>query len=95
MATITFRPPKQWSLTENETITTFANWQSNLLYHLSLKQEYSAYLETEWSKKSVANHGYAADGEDVAEGTCKIATQKSILLDRMLGLIAQFSPSLL
>ena len=91
-----FRPPKQWTLTENETITSFANWQSNLLYHLSLNNDFSCFLEGEWQKKSVANHGLAADGEEVADiRSRKTALQKSILLDRMLGIIAQFAPSLL
>ena len=90
-----FRPPKQWVLQEKETITSFANWQSNLLYHLSLNNEFSAYLEAEWLKKSVASHGFADDGEDAPAATRKTAVQKAIQLDRMLGLVAQFSPSLL
>ena len=30
------RAPKQWSLTEDETITTFESWRQNLKYVLSL-----------------------------------------------------------
>ena len=95
MAANTFRPPKQWPLTENETITSFANWQSNLLYHLSLCNEFAPYLETVWAAKHVANHGLVGDDDTVAVGDRKTAAQKAIILDRMLGLIAQFAPSLL
>ena len=91
-----FRPPKQWCLKENETITSFASWQSNLLYHLSLNNDFANFLDSEWQKKSVANHGLAADGADVIDvRDRKTAAQKAILLDHMLGLIAQFAPSLL
>ena len=56
-----FRPPKPWTLTENETITSFGKWQSNLLYHLSLNNEFSTFLDSEWQKKSVASHGLLDD----------------------------------
>ena len=93
MADTGFRPPKQWQLTETETITSFANWQSNLMYHLSLNNDFSRFLEEEWQKKSVPNHGFATDGEEVADiRNRKTAVQKSILLDHMLGIIAQFAP---
>ena len=91
-----FRPPKQWSLTENETITSFSNWQSNMLYQLSLGNDFTRFISSEWSKKSVPNRGLTDDvPTDPPSPTTKTAVQKSIALDRMLGLIAQFSPSLL
>ena len=83
-----FRPPKQWQLTENETITSFANWQSNIMYHLSLNNEFEPFLTTVWQKKSVPNRGLTAT-------TTKTAVQLNIILERMLGLIAQFVPTLL
>ena len=85
-----FQPPKQWQLTEVETITTFANWKSNILYHLSLCNEFAPFLEetSTWSKSAVPNRGLAATTE-------KTAVQRNITLDRMLGLIAQFVPTLL
>ena len=60
-----FRPPKQWQLTEVETITTFANWKSNILYHLSLCNEFAPFLEetSTWSKSAVPNRGLAATTE--------------------------------
>ena len=83
-----FKPPKQWQLTENETITSFANWQSNIMYHLSLSDDFGQFLESNWSKKSTQNRGLQAVGN-------KTALQRNIILERMLALIAQFVPSLL
>ena len=92
---VNFRPPKQWVLKENENITSYANWQSNLLYHLSLCNEFAPYLESEWQKYGVAARGLLDDGEDVDAASRKTAVQKTITLERMLGLVAQFAPSLL
>ena len=92
MATGTdFRPPKQWQLSEEETISSYANWQSNILYHLSLCNDFGPFLASSWGKKSVANRGLA---DDTGTGG-KTGVQKSIILERMLSLIAQFAPSLL
>ena len=88
-----FRPPKQWTLSENETITSFDSWKSNILYNLSLNNEFALFLEGEWAPKSTPNHGF--DDDPLEQLARKTAAQKSILLDRMLGLIAQFVPSLL
>ena len=87
-----FRPPKPWQLTESETINSFANWKSNVLYNLSLNNEFAQFLDSEWSKKPVANRGLQAvtTGNDT-----KTAVQRAIVLERMLGLVAQFVPSLL
>ena len=90
-----FRAPKQWTLSENETITSFYNWQSNLLYHLSQTQEFTIFLEHEWAAKATANRGLVDDGDEVEAANRKTAIQKNITLERMLGLIAQFVPSLL
>lgn len=90
-----FRPPKQWVLSESETITSYANWQSNMLYHLSLCNDFSPFLETEWGKQPTANRGLTNDGDEVPLANRKTAVQKKIVLERMLGLIAQFAPSLL
>ena len=87
-----FRPPKPWQLTEVETINSLANWKSTILYNLSLNNEFAQFLEATWSKKSVANYGLAAK----TEGTVtKSPAQRAIILERMLGLVAQFVPSLL
>ena len=92
-----FRPPKQWVLQERETITSFASWQSNILYHLSLCNEFAAFLDSNaaWQKKSTANRGLVNDADPVPADQRKTAAQKNIQLERMLGIIAQFAPSLL
>ena len=91
-----FRVPRMEQLSENTTITDFVKWQNNLLYNLSLNNHFAPFLDTEWQKKSVANHDLLPDGEEVVDATqWKTAAQKSIQLDRMLGYIAQFAPSLL
>ena len=78
MATSTFKPPKPRELSENETITSFASWQSNILYHLSLNNEFARFLDdgVTWQKKSVANRGLAADAEPVPAADRKTAGQK-------------------
>ena len=91
-----FRVPKQWTLTEDTTITKFYNWQSNLLWHLAEVPSFAPFLEAEWQTKATPNRGLVADGEEVANANDrKTAAQKNILLERMLGLVAQFAPSLL
>ena len=90
-----FRPPKQWTLGENETISTYASWKSNIEYHLSLNNEFSSFLDSSftWSKQSVKNRGLT--DILVKEVVTTTAVQRNIQLERMLGIIAQFSPPLL
>ncbi len=90
------RLPKLEILKENTTITDFDKWKNNLLYHFSLNDNFAQFLDSEWQKKSVANHGFDADGDEVPDvRNRKTAAQKSIQLDRMLGVVAQYAPSLL
>ena len=92
-----FRPPKQWKLKEEETITSFSSWLSNIEYHLSLNNEFARFLTSEWSKKSVMNRGLQSDTEAVVPVAAdrKTDDQKNLILEQMLNLIAQFAPSLL
>ena len=91
-----FRPPKPRELKDKETITSFASWKSNILYHLSLNNDFAPFLDSEWQKASVANHGLVADGEEVADvRNRKTAVQKGLMLNHMLGMIASYAPSLL
>ena len=84
MAANSFRPPKPWTLTEDESVTSYASWHSNSLYHLSLIcNEFAPFLASEWSAKSLANHGLEDDGPTVDAATRKSAVQKSIILERM------------
>ena len=53
------RAPKQWSLTKNETITTFEAWRQNLQYSLSLDANFAPFLADTftWLKTSpTASH---------------------------------------
>ena len=63
------RAPKQWSLTKNETITTFEAWRQNLQYFLSLDANFAPFLADNftWLKKSppAPYRGLEPDGEDV------------------------------
>ena len=88
-----FKPPRQWVLKDSETITSFERWKTNCLFHISLTNEFAIFLEGEWENSSVPNHGLLDDPADRLNR--KTAAQKSIILDHMLGLIAQFAPSLL
>ena len=95
MAANSFRPPKPRELTENETITSYAKWQSNVLFLLSQCNDFAPFLETEWEKDNVAQRGFTDDADTVPAATRKTAVQKKIVLERMLGLVASYAPSLL
>ena len=86
-----------WELQESITITDFAKWQSCLEFNLVSFGIYEAFLKSDasWSKVSVTNRGLTGDPETVAENSRKTALQKNALLTQMLGIIAQYSPSLL
>ena len=64
-----FRPPPPRILTEKETFSSFLSWQSNIQFYLSTNNDFAPYLATEWSKASVANHGFA---DDAAVYLCSI-----------------------
>jgi hypothetical protein len=51
---ITVRAPKQWSLTKNETLTSFESWRQNLVYTLSLDNNFDPFLVSgvKWEKKT-------------------------------------------
>ena len=92
---MTFKPPKPWSLTESESISSFSNWKSNQLYHLSLNNAFAPYIADDfrWQRKSVLNRGLADDAADAADR--KTAAQKVVQLNSMIDMIAQFCPALL
>ena len=95
MTTRTFCPPPPRVLTENETFSSFANWQGNIKFYLSQNNDFAPFLSDNWSKTSVANHGFTDDAAEVAENIRKTAVQKSLMRDHMLGIIAQYGPPLL
>ena len=88
--------PKQWSLTKNETITTFEGWRQNLQYSLSLDANFAPFLADTftWLKKSstAPTRGLESDGDDVPTTRRRNAFQKNLHLDLMLGQIANFCP---
>lgn len=49
--------PKQWSLTKDETINTFEAWHQNLLYNISLNNNFALFMGSEftWQKKTANN----------------------------------------
>lgn len=92
----THRAPKQWCLTKTETINSFENWKQNLLYTLSLDNNFAPFL-TEgftWNKKTRAQplRGLTDDEESVPEPRRRTAQQKLNLLELMLGQIANYCP---
>ena len=90
------RAPKQWSLTKTENITSFEAWRQNLVYTLSLDQNFAPFLVEgfTWLKKTAAAplRGFADDDETVPEASRKTAAQKVNLLELMLGQIANYCP---
>ena len=94
---MTFRAPKAWVLQEELTITEFASWQSSIKLHLSLHADFAPYITptSTWQKASVANRGFVTDVAPVPENERKTAAVKNAAVEQMLGIIAQFAPSLL
>ena len=88
------RAPKQWQLTKNETITSYESWRQNLMYILSLDNNFVPFLDATWQKQTAANprRGLTNDGSSVPESKRLTAAQKNAHLDLMLGQIANFCP---
>ena len=88
------RAPKQWSLTKNETITSFESWKQNLIYSLSLDLSFALFLITgsTWTKKTRTTplRGLVDDPEGTPNR--RNAAQKVAQLDLLLGQIANYCP---
>ena len=88
-----FAAPKQWTLSENETLNSFEAWKNNLLFSLQLDNRFTAFLANDftWNKKSrnaADTRGLTADaGENGLT-----AAQKCIYLEMLLGQVANFAP---
>lgn len=86
------RAPKQWSLTKNETITSFEAWRQNLQY--TLDANFALFLgdDASWKKQSstIPTRGLTDDGEAIPEARRRTAHQKCAHLDLMLGQIANY-----
>lgn len=90
------RAPKQWSLSKVETLNSFENWRQNLLYTLSLDQQFAPFLVdgATWSKKTKADplRGFVDDADPVPAAQRRTAQQKVNMLELMLGQIANYCP---
>ena len=94
MATV--RAPKQWSLTKNETITSFESWRQNLVYTLSLDNNFAPFLVSgaKWEKKTKESphRGFDDDDQNVPEARRRTKEQKVNMLEMLLGQIANYAP---
>ena len=92
----THRAPKQWSLSKTETVNSFENWKQNLIYTLSLDNNFAPLLEhgKKWGKKTktAPHRDFTDDPNTVAEDARRTKQQKSAMLDLMLGQIANYCP---
>ena len=90
------RAPKQWCLTKQETVNTFENWRHNVLYILSLDNNFTDFLseDARWQKKAAAHphRGLTSDADDVPAGIRRTGQQKAYMLELMLGQIANYCP---
>lgn len=90
------RAPKQWSLTKQETITSFEAWRQNLQYTLSLDPNFAGFLVDgfTWLKKTnnVPLRGLVNDAHPIPEANRRTAAQKTTHLELMLGQIANYCP---
>ena len=87
------RAPKQWSLTDDETLNSYNNWKANLIYTLSLDKNFTRFLKdgVTWLKESTAdaNRGLTDDATTVTDAKTK--EEKVIYLGLMLGQIANYA----
>ena len=90
------RAPKQWSLTKQETITSFEAWRQNLQYILSLKNNFAGFLAdgVTWLKKSPGSphRSLQDDPESIPQASRRPAQKKCTHLELMLGQIANYCP---
>ena len=86
---------RQRPLEENETITTFESWRHNLMYILTLDNNFAPLIKSTWNKASKKDkyHGFTDDtAEDVPDGSKrKTAITKVCQLELMLGHRANFA----
>ena len=83
--------PKQWNLSKEESLNSFNAWKDNLLYILSLNNDFTPFLadNATWETDATANRGFADDAADAQNRLT--AVQKAGRLRLMLGQIANFA----
>ena len=89
------KAPKPYKLTEDESFSSFRSWQSNILYVLSRDKEFSPFLKegAKWNKATAADQTRGLTDDNTENGSR--AAEKVIILEQMLGLIAQYVPHFL
>ena len=87
--------PKQRELKVDEDLNSFNAWKDNLLYILSLNNDFAPFLAegATWRDDSVANRGLLDDTADAVPDAANRLTgaQKAARLRLMLGQIANFA----
>ena len=99
--------PTQWALTEQETISSFNSWRSNLIYILNLNPAFAPFLRpgVTWTQRvrdpqdtqgfesdTIPDDGeYAHQGARIPDPDGFTAIQKVANLELCLGQIANFS----
>ena len=88
-----FKSRKLVELTENESISSFASWKQNLMFHLASCNQFAPFMaiDSTWRTASVPNRGLTDD----TGASGKTAEQKVIILDHMLGLIVSYCPEVI
>ena len=83
------KAPKPWKLTEEESFSSYTNWQTNIVYVLGQEDKFVPFLQADvsWLKRSDTqpNRGLQQAGE--LTPAVRVNT-----LNQMLGLIAQWVP---
>ena len=92
----TSRAPKQWCLTKTETANSIEVCRENFIFILNEDARFAPFLwlGVTWKKtsRSSTNRGLSNDGDTVPVGERLTAAQKVVILDRMLGQIANYCP---
>ena len=88
-----YKAPRQWQLTTTETRQSVESWWGNLMYRLSMDENFVPFLDPacKWEKQSATNPLRGLT-DDVAAGvTIKSAAAKVLHLNLMLHQIANFA----
>ena len=89
------RPPKLWKLGKRETITSYLNWQTAIVFNLTLDDDFTDIMQpnvTWLTRRASATRGYAADPNEVPVGRRMTANQKTARLNILLEFIASYCP---
>jgi hypothetical protein len=92
------RAPRQRCLVKDESVNSFESWRQNLLYILSLDENFAPFLVegSTWKKRTRGDklRGFVNDPETVTANKRKTAEQKVNMLELMLGQVANYCPVL-